>query len=281
MKLLPAERGLSLVELLVAMALGLLLMLGMASLHARILQLSFDTSRVADAQDTVRIALAVLEYDLVHAGYWGLVPAADQITGRRSDATPLAVAVSGDCDTHWAIDLERTVEAWSGGWPLACAPFGGALPTSAGLVLRRAATQATAPDSGRLQVYADPWRGQLHADGALADAGAEVRDLVARAYYVSPRSTGDAARPSLRRKTLQRGPRVVDEEIVPGIAAMHVTVGVDTDPPGTPGHGQPNHFVAPEAATGPIVAVRVRLEADDPGRFTLLRSIPLRNGAAP
>lgn len=271
----------SLVELLVAMALGLLLTFGMASLHARILQLSFETSRVADAQDTVRIALAVLEYDLVHAGYWGLVPAADQITGRRSDPTPLAVAVSGDCDTHWAIDLERTVEAWSGGWPLACAPFGGAVPTSAGLVLRRAATRATAPDGGVLQVYADPWHGRLHADGALADPGAEVRDLVARAYYVSPRSTGDAARPSLRRKTLQRGPRVVDEEIVPGIAAMHVTVGVDTDPPGMPGHGQPNHFVAPEAATGPIVAVRIRLEADDPGRFTLLRSIPLRNGAAP
>jgi type IV pilus assembly protein PilW len=276
-----SARGISLVEVLVALALGLVLTLGMVTLHARVLQLSADSHRAADAQDTLRIALAVLEYDLAHAGYWGLVPRADHIAGRRTDAVPLAVTVIGDCGPAWTIDLERIVEAWTDGWPLACGPYGGVMPTGAGLVLRRVDTRAAAPDMGVLQVHADPWGGRLLADGAPADPGAEVHDLVARAYYVSPRSTGDANRPSLRRKTLQRGPRLVDEEIVAGVAAMEIAFGVDTDPPGAPGHGQPNHFVAPETATGPVVAVRIRLAADDPARFTVTRSIPLRNGAAP
>lgn len=273
--------GVTLLELLVALGLGLVLVLAMATLHARILFLSAETTRAADAQDTLRIALAVLEYELQHAGYWGLVPEAVSITGRYGDETPLAVTVAGDCGPGWAIDLDRGVQAWADGWPLACNPFGGAAPSGAVLVLRRVDAQLAGPDPGMLQVQADPWSGRLTVAGEPADPGAEIRNLVARAYYVSPRSTGDASRPSLRRKTLQRGPRVVDEEVVPGIAGMQVQLGVDTDPPGTPGHGMPNRFVAPEAASGEIRALRVTLWADELPRMSATRTIVLRNGPAP
>lgn len=271
--------GLSLPEVVVSMGLGLLLVLAMATLHARVLFMSMDTTRAADAQDTLRIAFAVLEYEIMHAGYWGLVPEASLIAGRREDAAPLAVAVGGDCAPGWAIDLDRAVEAWPSGWPLACSPFGGAPPHGAVLVLRRVDTRSTLPDAGVLQVQSDPWSGRLVVAGELADPGEEVRDLVTRAYYVSPRSTGDPGRPSLRRKTLQRGPRVVDEEVVPGIAGLDVEVGVDTDPPGAPGHGRANFFAAPGAA-GNIVALRITLRADDPARLTVTRTITLRNGPA-
>jgi type IV pilus assembly protein PilW len=275
------QAGLSLVELLVAMALGLVLSVAMATLHARILHLSADTTRTADAQDTLRIALAILEYELSHAGHWGPLPEASRIAGSREDASPLAVTVSGDCGPQWTIDLGRNVEAWSSGWPLACSPFGGAAPAGGLLVLRRADAIASAPQAGMLQLQATPWNGRLTIDGEAAEPGAEVRDLVVRAYYVSPRSTGDSTRPSLRRKTLQRGPRVIDEEVVPGIAMLQVLLGEDTDLPGTPGHGQPNRFVAPESVAGTIVAARIRLETDDAGRLSITRTIPLRNGRTP
>lgn len=274
-------RGITLAEVMVAMALGLLLALAMATLHARVLQVSGETTRAADAQDTLRIALAVLEYELQHAGFWGPVDAAGRIEGRRGDATPLAVPVSGDCGTDWAIDLDEALQGWSAGWPLSCAPYGGMPARGAVLVLRRAEARATTPDAGVLQLEADPWQARLSADGGPAAPGTTRHDLVARAYYVSPRSTGDAGRPSLRRKTLQRGPRVVDEELVPGVAAMDLAFGIDLDLPGTPGHGLPNRFTAPELAHGPVVAVRVRLVADDPARFELTRTIPLRNGPLP
>lgn len=277
----PRARGTTLVELVVSMALGLVLVLAVATLHARILLLSAGTTRAADAQDTLRIALAMLEYELQHAGYWGLVPQASAIAGRRGDAAPLAVTVAGDCGPGWAIDLDRPVEAWTDGWALECAPFGGTAPLGGVLVLRRADTQVSSPEARILQVHADPWSGRLAVDGEPAGAGAEARNLVARAYYVSPRSTGDPLRPSLRRKTLQRGPRVVDEEIVPGIAGMRIELGIDTDAEGTPGHGQPNRFVTPGAVAGDIRAVRVTLWTDDDARLAATRTIALRNGPVP
>lgn len=273
--------GVSLVELLVALGIGLALCLAMATLHARVSHLSGRAAAAADAQDTLRIALATLEYELAHAGYWGLVPDAAHIAGRRGDAAPLAVAVAGDCGTAWAIDLDRPLAAWSGGWPLACAPFAGAAPVSGGLALRRVATASRTPDPGVLQVYGDPWGGRLGASGAPAGPGESVHDLVARVYYVSPRATADPTRPSLRRKTLQRGPRVIDEEMVVGIARMDIELGVDTDAPGDPGHGLPNRFVAPELASGAVVAVRVRLTSDEDAQLAMTRTIALRNGPAP
>jgi type IV pilus assembly protein PilW len=267
--------------MVIAMALALGLVLAAATLHARVLFLATESARTADAQDTLRIALAVLEYELQHAGYWGLAPDAALIAGRSGSTEPLAVPVSGDCGPGWTTDLDRPLQAWSAGWPLFCAPYGGAPPQGAVLVLRRVDTQAAVPDAGVLQVYGNPWQGRLGASGEAVQPGEEVRDLVARAYYLSPRSTSDPGRPSLRRKTLQRGPRVVDEEVLPGIAGFELALGVDTDLPGEPGRGQPNLFVAPGEADGQVVAVRVRLRADDPAGMSLSRTIVLRNGPAP
>lgn len=273
--------GFSLVEVLVAMGLMLLLTLSMTTLHARVLRLSLDSARAADAQDALRIALALLEYELAHAGHWGLAPDAAVITGRRADAVPLAVTVSGDCGPDWAIDLDQPLQAWSSGWPLACAPYAGAAPLGGVLVLRRVDTQPAAPEAGRLQVQADFWGGRLSAGTDAPPPGHEGRNLVARAYYVSSRSTGDADRPSLRRKTLQRGPRVIDEEIMPGIAALEMELGIDADPPGDPGHGRADAFVSPEAATAPVVAVRITLRSDEAPGLALTRTIPLHNGPLP
>jgi len=273
--------GLTLAEVLVAISIGVLLTLSVATLHARILRLAADTTRVADAQDTLRIALALLEYELAHAGYWGLVAEAAQLEGHTGSAAPLAVGVAGDCGSGWTLDLEQPLEAWSSGWPLACAPFGGVAPASGVLVLRRAETRTSVPEARRLQVQADPWSGRVIAGGEAADPGAETRNLVARAYYISPRSTGDAARPSLRRKTLQRGPRLIDEEVLPGIAAMEILLGIDDDPTGTPGHGLPDRFLAPESAIAPVVAVRLSLRSDGPHALSMTRTVALRNGPAP
>jgi type IV pilus assembly protein PilW len=273
--------GLSLPELVIAMGVSVGLVLVAATLHARILSISADTARAAEAQGTLRIALATLEHELQHAGYWGLVAEAGLIAGRGGSEEPLAVPVAGDCGPDWAIDLERPLEAWEDAWPLTCPPYGGLPPRGAVLVVRRAHTEDGVPEPGVLQILADPWGGRLSASGDPPDPGGELRDLVARVYYLSPRSTAEPLRPSLRRKTLQRGPRVVDEEILPGVAAFEVELGVDADPPGAPGHGVPDRFVAPGDAVGRVVAIRLRLRADDPAALAATRTVVLRNGAAP
>ena len=276
-------KGIALAELMVALALGVALVLVATTLHARIIRLSSDAARLAEAQDALRIALAVLDHDVRHAGFWGLVPAAGQVAGRTDDPAAAAIPVGNDCGPRWATDLSRHVEAFGGPWPLDCAPTGGVQPGTSVLVLRRAAVTAGVAEAGVLQLASDRWAGRLAADGTgLPGAGpeVEVRDLVARAYYVSPRSTADPGRPSLRRKTLQRGPRVVDEEVVQGIAALAVLLGVDEDAPGTPGHGIPDRFVAPGAAAGgEVVALRLRLVAEGPEALTAWRTIRLQEPA--
>lgn len=270
--------GFGLAEVMVALALGLLLALMVTTLHARILRLALDSGAAADAQDSLRLAMAVLEHDLAHAAYWGPAPDAARIAGRRGDAAPLAVAVAGDCGPDWSIDLDAAVQAWSAGWPLDCGPYRGASPLGSVLALRRASSEPGVPEPGILQVQADFWGGRLVAAGEAVPPGHEGRDLVARAYYVSPHSTGATGRPSLRRKTLQRGPRIVDEEVMPGIAALEVLLGVDHEPPGAPGHGLPDAFVAPAAASGRVVAVQVTLHSAEASGLAMTRTIPLRNG---
>jgi hypothetical protein len=69
----------------------------------------------------------------------------------------------------------------------------------------------------------------------------------------------------------------VDEEVIAGISSMIVLLGIDADPPGAEGHGQPDRYVLPGAAPGRIVSVRVTLVSD--GGFTATRTVWLRNGA--
>ena len=50
-------------------------------------------------------------------------------------------------------------------------------------------------------------------------------------------SEADNPVPSLRVKTLtggSRGPRVVDQEVLPGVEDLQIRLGVDTDSPGSP-----------------------------------------------
>lgn len=271
-------RGFGLAEVLVALALGLLLALMITTLHARILRLALDSGDAADAQDALRIAMAVLEHDLAHAAYWGSAPEATRIAGRTGSPAPLAVTVGGDCGPGWSTDLDGALQAWPAGWPLDCRPYRGAEPLGNVLALRRASSEPGAPAPGILQLQADFWGGRLVAAGEAVPPGHEGRDLVARAYYVSPHSTGATGRPSLRRKTLQRGPRIVDEEVMPGIASLEVLLGVDHDAPGDTGHGLPDAFVVPGATSGPVVAVRVTLRSEEASGLAMTRTIALRNG---
>ena len=111
-------RGLALAQLLVAMALGVVLVLAAATLNARVLRLSSEAGRLAEAQDALRIALAVLDHDLRHAGYWGLVPEASRVAGRTDDPGAAPIPVISDCGDRWTTDLSRHVEAYAGAWPL-------------------------------------------------------------------------------------------------------------------------------------------------------------------
>jgi type IV pilus assembly protein PilW len=280
--------GMTLVELMVALAMGGFLLIGAVAVFAESRAALRAVDSLARLHENARFALDRLEADIRMAGHWGPAARAHAIEGRAGplDPVPPALTVRNDCGVNWTIHLDAAVEGGNDGYRWSCAPYGGRASTGGDtLIVRRAGAQAEAAleqgvlyvrsthlQAGRLLVGGD-------AQGPLAVGDpAPAHRLLVSGYYVSPTSSLSTAGnpvPSLRVKALRggaQGPRVVDEEVLPGIEDLQVELGVDTDPPGAPGRGAVSRYVHPEAplldpassafdSGARVLAVRVWLRA--------------------
>jgi type IV pilus assembly protein PilW len=269
-------RGFTLIELLVGVALGWLIVSGALALHEAVSRSSRQAAALAELNDTARFALAYIETDLRQAGFLGLNGDAAAIDGVAGPADPVAIPVRADCGPNWAVELTSPVAGFNNRYGLDCAPYRGALAGSDVLVVRRAEGRLARPEAGRLQLHTSLEGGRLGADGRAPlslSPPVETRDVVVGAYYVSRSSSLGTGVPSLRRKLLQTGPRVVDEELMPGVEDLQLQLGLDLDPPGTPGRGSVDVWVNPEDPRLADVDARVAgarvwllVGADDPVR---------------
>jgi len=244
------ERGMTLIELMLAMLIGLFLMLGTLT----VFQQSRTNFRVSDSmarlQENTRFMLDVIEPDLRLAKFWGrsaepglidsIIPAAVVVTCDTVDTS--AAMVPPTTYTAWALNVNREIWAVdeSSGYGHAtlgipCAPQGAAQPQSDALVVRHASAQTTPATPGTIQVHTDLMRGEIFNDGAVPvgyAAAAQTHDVVTNVYYVSQSSDMDPAMPSLRMKTLVPGGRHQDQEIMSGVENLQIQLGVDTDDDG-------------------------------------------------
>jgi type IV pilus assembly protein PilW len=245
------QAGLTLVEMMIALAIGAFLMIGAVSVfvNSRDAQRTSDT--LARMQENARLALSVLETELLHAGYWGMNSTPGLIQGIADATDPVVFPVAGDCGVNFSVNLLRPIDGVNNGYGLGCGANGGGPQANADtLVIRRASIDPAPPTAGRLQIQTDRLRGQIFNDGIIpggfpAAPDSATHDLVTRAYYIAQGSSVGADVPGLRRKTLQAGPAIVDEEIIPGVEDLQVQLGVDTSPPGTAGRGTVSRYVNP------------------------------------
>lgn len=78
----PAARGFSMLELLVAMSISLVLLLALVNLYVNLSRSNDEMARTNSLIENGRVALQLLENDLLHAGYWGgYLPAFDDLAG--------------------------------------------------------------------------------------------------------------------------------------------------------------------------------------------------------
>jgi len=235
-------KGMTLVELLVALLLGLVLMVGTLKLYshgALTYRFSEDTARL---QERGRYVLSTLEPDIELAGFHGLTNAA--LTGEL----PAAIDLCG---------LGRTRPVGS------CTPIASSGDT---LALRRVETSSVAAEPGRLQVYSARLTGRgaplLFSDGEVpgpVDADHTVHNLVVRAYYVAP----SPAAPALRVKSLTSvsgSPAFIDTEVMPGVEDLQVQFGIAAD--GVTQYVNPG-FAGLDSAHVVAVRVWVRIRADE------------------
>ena len=265
----------TMIELLVSLTIGGFLVAGAATVFVS----SRDTRAVNETlsriQENARFAIETIEQDLRHASFFGQINEAAFIDGRASPLEPVDFVVAGDCDVNFTVNLNRSVDGNNNAYGLGCAVGAGAGAAQAAsdvLVVRRASVPVTAPAAGTMQIHSDRLRGEIFNDGIMPAGftpSAETHDLIVNTYYVSTQSTlGNV--PALRRKRLQAGPAIVDEEVIPGVEDLQVQFGVDTSLPATAGRGSVNRYVSPghpildpaDAAFIPdaqVLAVRVSL----------------------
>lgn len=103
------QAGLSLIELMIALTLGALLLLGVFKvfdLHQRGFQLIVDLN---DREDNAQLALKVLTDAIRMADHWGGVE-----TSKVSVHKGSLSAAPGACDIHWVLDVTQSVIGMDG-----------------------------------------------------------------------------------------------------------------------------------------------------------------------
>jgi len=296
------QLGLSLVELMVALVIGSVLIIGAVTVYTNSKKSYGESEAISRLQETARFAMSVIETDVRMANFWGLLKGASLVQAQANQfAGPAAVAPSAAmniCGVNFGTDLNSNLQGDNNAYTLSLsntrqpgcdtlADFntGVAWPTTATvtadtLTVRRASV-FTQPSpggpAGTLQVCTSRVAGRLMSDGGVGfpcapQPGSQVNNLVVDSYYVDQNSQQQAGFPSLRRKMLVSiggVPQFRDQEVIAGVEDMQIQFGIDP----TGNSGIATRYVNPRDPTIPpgaqIVAVRiwllVRADAGDLG----------------
>jgi len=276
------QRGVGLIELMVAMLIGLFLILGAVTVFNQSRNTYRASEGVARLQETARLAMDVIESDIRMANYWGMNNRADYIINRAGPSQPppaefnaqqqTNVSLCGSAASNWVINLDEYLGGSNNSYGLQCAASnyqGG----SDVVVIRRAnEARPLALDPNRVYLQTSRIQGTLFVPNAACTLptdptcippaylppASESRELEARAYYVSSQSTLRNDVPSLRRKRFASvnaaipANAVLDEEIVSGVEDMQIRLGVDTN-----GDSNIDQYVNPGGVPGNAAVVSV------------------------
>jgi type IV pilus assembly protein PilW len=271
-----AQTGLTMVELMVALAVGSFLMIGAVQIFNQSRLTFVVNESIARVQETAQFAMDTVETDLRMASNWGRNSRPLAVEGRSLDgeANPTDLALPEDvlsCGDDWALNLAMTVDG-DNGFALPCDPAGtgGAQDDSDVITVRRATVAPVADEPGRLQIQTTRIAGQLFIDGnptlcipaaPPAPVNCTTHNLLVNSYYVAASSELIPGVPTLRRKSLSMvggAMTIVDQEIAPGVENLQVQFGIDVDKDNTVDrYVNPGDAIYDPSALGYIPGARV------------------------
>lgn len=292
-RLSTGSKGYGLVELMVALAIGLFISGAVVSLFVT----SKSSYRAQEGVDAVlengRYAIRALADDVRLAGYVGVTYDPIKVSPQIYTAT----AVTGACAANW-VNIGQPIfglnaSAMDGMGSNAGATFTDCIPAAdykAGtdiLVLRHAEGQAvTALAANTIYLLTELDRGSffLRTTAPVTAPAAEtnpsaIHEMNIHVYYIrrcSVTNPGDSkcypvndprndGIPTLVRETLIAGPAMVAQPLVEGIESMQISYGVDTTSPGDKvvDRYYPASSLSTDTAVSPnwtqVVAVRIEL----------------------
>jgi Tfp pilus assembly protein PilW len=247
------ETGFSLVEMMLAMLIGMIIMGGILSIYSNTRETQRSSSDQLQLVADARFAIDTIAYDLRHAGMYGGTNLPTTIKCYKDDAqctAALAVAVN-DCYARWYIDIVNPVFGGEDAVPASYGCIANHQANTDVLVVHYADSNPIVTNnlaSSTAYVRSNYQGGELFigttppsipGDDGLnpaVDSPTQLTHnhlLYSRAYYVSNfTDTAGDGRPSLRRADLvpgTTGPAVEDQLILPGVEDLQVQYGVDTD----------------------------------------------------
>ena len=149
------QTGLTLIELMVALAIGSFLIIGAIQIYNQSRQAFVVNESIARVQETAQFAMDTIEADLRMASNWGRNSRGLAVEGRSlvDNANPTDLTVpTPSCGDSWAFDLARPIDGSDNTYTLPCAASGGSAGNSDVITVRRASVQPVLPEAGRLQI---------------------------------------------------------------------------------------------------------------------------------
>lgn len=233
-------QGLSLIELMVALTLGLILIAGISEIFVQSKHGYRIQEATARIQESARYALAALGRDLREADFWGGV---DQGSVYALPAT-LASAAAAPCSDAWFANYREGIRGYDGaaGSPLAGCT-GNYVANTDLVVVRHAdpnarfANNETTSSSDALLYRSvvgragylflqSNWSGALAALPDPADGGAFNYRLRSAVFYIRDFNSDGTNRPTLYVNATDTGS---SQPLVEGIEQMQLSYGVDVD----------------------------------------------------
>jgi len=233
------QAGLTMVELLVALAIGSFLIIGSVQIYNQSRQAFVVNESLARVQETAQFAMDTIEADLRMASNWGRNSRPLTVEGRsllgtvNPNGLPEPVP---SCGLGWAFDLAQTLDGENNAYTLPCAAIGGVQGNSDSFTVRRVTVDPQPLQAGRLQIQTTRIQGRLFSDGVVpatfSPADSTTHNLLINTYYVAANSTLIPGVPTLRRKSLAAdvgGPIIRDQEIAPGVESIQIQFGIDVN----------------------------------------------------
>jgi len=264
------QRGYTLIEIFISLALGLALFVGVLSVFVGMKTTTQETATYGELQENGRFALSVLSYDLLRQGFWG------DYTGTldRSMLNAVPLAPGNECIGDGlnngtfpnAIGHFRTL--W--GQTVTNKSIMGCIDdakTSSDIIqFKRAISNPLAGStSEQYYIISNLSEGEIFIGADIPNVpNSQVWEYQHRIYYVREEAQGNNTVPVLMQGRLTK--KMTFDPIIDGIEMIRFMYGIDTDAPTDSGYGIVDTFVSADNMTltqwdhgndNRIIAVRI------------------------
>jgi type IV pilus assembly protein PilW len=256
MIMVKAQRGFSLIEIFISLAVGLMLLLGILSVFVGMKTTTVETTSYGELQENGRYAISLLSDDLLRQSFWGDLSGNLDVSGLVS--SPLPSTVSGDCIGEGvnnasfpaAIGHFRTLWGKTVNNVNLMGCITNAKIDSDVLQLKRAVSSTTALaniSSDNYYIISNPNTAAIFAGGAAIPTLnlGQIWEYQQHIYYVREDNQGTNKVPVLVQGRLQNKASVMNlDMVVEGIEYIRFMYGVDTT-----NNGIVNAFISADKMT--------------------------------